>query len=220
MLRLILAIIVAMFVAVGVLAVGLYHFFGWKGLIAFPFLMVAFAWVAIVVIKNLVKNLALRLVGMKARALRGATLNVHSAKLVPKPAEPTPEADDEDANDEAKESPAMKAVEIPPRDYIELDTTITPKTNSDKSIWEPSELILTSSRIKSVIDLEEKEIGTAHSVEIWDGSAFGPDDPGKYPGEQRLRIIFEVTPGANSAWLYYYNEPIGQLKLPVGTINV
>ena len=51
---------------------------------------------------------------------------------------------------------------------------------------------------------------------IWDSLQFGPDDPGKYPGEQRLKITFEVQPGVSKAWLHYYNEPIGTLELPIG----
>jgi hypothetical protein len=225
MLRLILLVVVGLFVAAGVLAVLLFHFLGWKGLILFPFLILALLWVAKLVIKSLVKNLALRLFGMKSRVLRGATMNIHSIKSVPKPAESEPEPDgkDEDADDqgEEKENQLVKTTEPPsPKDYVELDVTITPKLNAGDSVWEPSELILTSEKIKSLADLEEKEIGTVHSLEVWGGSAFGPDDPGKYPGEQRLKIIFEVEPGANSCWLHYYNELIGQLKLPVGTIEV
>lgn len=107
-----------------------------------------------------------------------------------------------------------------PKDYVEMDVTLTPQTNGGNALWEPAELILTSKKVKSLADLEENDIGSVHSLEVWDGAAFGPDDPGKYPGVQRLKIIFEVTPGVGSAWLHYYNEPIGQLKLPVGTIEV
>jgi len=233
MLRLILLVIVGMFVAVGVLAVGLFHFWGWRGLIAFPFIILVFLWVAIFFIKSLFKNFALSLFTRKARALRGATMSVHSIKSVPKPAEQEREIDgtDEESEDgEQKEAmavaeaqPVGKVVKTEdPKDYVELDVTITPKTkvNNSFTFWEPSELILTSDKIKSLADLEEKDIGSVHSVEIWNGSAFGPDDPGKYPGEQRLRIIFQVKPGENTAWLHYYSEPIGQLNLPVRTIEV
>jgi hypothetical protein len=96
MLRLILIFIVGVFVAVGVLAVALYHFFGVKGLIAFPFVILALMWVAKWMVKSLVKKFASSLFGMKARALRGATMNVHSIKVVPKPPEPDVEDEDED----------------------------------------------------------------------------------------------------------------------------
>jgi hypothetical protein len=56
-------------------------------------------------------------------------------------------------------------------------------------------------------------------VEIWNGTASGRTSR-QISGEQRLKIVFEVKPGATQAWLHYYHEPIGQLKLPVGTIDV
>lgn len=270
MLRLILIFIVGVFVAVGVLAVALYHFFGVRGLIAFPFVILALMWVAKWMVKGLVKKFALSLFGIKARALRGATMNVHSIKAVPKPPEPVcePEDDeDEDENeseDENTDRPAIgssvanppslgvgaatedppslelgrtgeheksaETKELPaavkslggedPKDYVELDVTITPKADAANRVWEPSELILTSEKITNLTDLEKKSVGAAHTVEIWDGSAFGPDENDKYPGEQRLKIVFEVKPGTKSGWLCYYHEAIGQLELPVGTVEV
>jgi hypothetical protein len=233
MLRLILLFVVAMLVAVGALAIALNHYFGWKWLIAIPFLMIAFAWMAKVVIKSLIRRFTLGLFGMKARALRGATIRVHSVKSVPKPPEPESEPE-EDAGDVASaaagggsdeavadETDETETEEVEtPKDYVEVDVTITPETGADGSVWEPGELMLASEKIKSLADLEEKEVGTTHSVEIWNGMAFGPDDEGKYPGEQRLKITFQVKPGASRAWLHYYNEPLGDLTLPVGAIDV
>ncbi|HTV43016.1 MAG TPA: hypothetical protein VMF08_20800 [Candidatus Sulfotelmatobacter sp.] len=239
MLRLILIFIVGMFVAVGVLAIALYHFFGVNGLIAFPFVVAALVWVAKWLIKNLVRKFALSLFGMKARALRGAAMNVHSIKAVPKPAEAEEEVDEDgDEEEDEKDSPpslssgaageekkedeksALSHETGEPRDYVELDVTITPKADSANRFWEPGELILTSEKINSVTDLGEKSVGATHTVEVWDGTAFGADDECKYPGEQRLKIIFEVKPGTKSGWLCYYNEPIGRLELPVGTVEV
>ncbi len=214
MLRLIVTIVIALFAIVGGLAVALYHFFGWKGLLVFPFILMAAVWLAKVVISRLVKQFALGLFGLKAGALQGATMTVHSIKAIPQPPEPAPEPDDTgsaEARDGGGETP---------KDYVELDVTITPKADAGSSIWEPTELILTSGTIKNLTELEDKELGTTHSVEIWTGTEFGPDDAGKYPGEQRLKIIFAVKPGARDAWLHYYHEPIGQLKLPPGTIDV
>jgi hypothetical protein len=224
MLRLILFVVVGVFVAIGVLAAVLYHFFAWKGLVVFALLMIGFVWAAKFLVKTLIKKFALGLFGMKARVLRGATMNVHSIKSVREPRE---SAETREGSEEADDGGTTEKNQVAkttgpetPKDYVELDVTIAPKSNAGDSVWEPSELILTSDKIKSLADLEEKEVGTVHSLEIWDGAAFSPDDPGKYPGEQRLKIIFEVQPGANAGWLHYYNEPIGQLKLPVGTIEV
>ena len=101
--------------------------------------------------------------------------------------------------------------------YFDVDMTITPVNSGADRAWEPGELILTSEKLSSLEDLEDddKELGTAHTVTVWDGAQFGPDDPGKYPGEQRLKVTFAVEPGASKGWLHYYNEPIGVLELPV-----
>lgn len=223
MLRLILFVVVGVFVAIGVLAAALYHFFAWKGLVVFALLMIGSVWAAKFLVKTLIKKFALGLFGMKARVLRGATMDVHSIKSVREPqeaAEVSEESQDADDGGTTEKNKVAKTGSETPKDYVELDVIIVPKSYAGDSVWEPSELILTSDKIKSLADLEEKEVGTVHSLEIWDGSAFGPDDPGKYPGEQRLKIIFEVQPGANAGWLHYYNEPIGHLKLPVRTIEV
>lgn len=228
MIRMILIVVLALFVIVGGLAVALYQFFGWKGLIVFPFILIAMAWLAKVVISKLVKKFALSLFGLKAGALKGATMKVHSIKSIPNRPDLAPELDgnESDEADDA-ESEGSDVAETPepdepetPKDYIELDVTISPRADAGDSVWEPTELILTSEKIKSLTDLEDKEVGTTHSVEIWNGTEFGPDDPGKYPGEQRLKIVFAVKLGARDAWLHYYHEPIGQLKLPLGTIDV
>lgn len=227
MIRLILIVVIALFVIVGGLAVALYHFFGWKGLIVFPFILIAVVWLAKIIISNLVKRFALGLFGMKAGALKGAAMSVHSVRSVSKPPEPEPEPDDDEASgesddeaDDDEEEDSEPAEPVTPKDYFEVDVTITPKGDACNSVWEPTELMLTSEKIKSLTDLEEREVGRAHSVQIWNGTAFGPDDPGKYPGEQRLKIIFEVKPGTTQTWLHYYHEPIGQLALPPGTIDV
>jgi hypothetical protein len=229
MIRILLLLLVALFVVIGGVAVALYLLWGWRGLIAFPFIMLALAWLAKVLIGKVFKRLALGLFGMKSGALRDATMTVHSIRSVEKPPERARPADDEageveDASDttdrnEEVEPKTLKESEGP-KDYVEVDLTITPKADKDERIWEPGELMLATERIKSLEDLEGKEAGTAHSVEIWNGTDFGPDDPGKYPGEQRLKIVFAVKPGTRQAWLQYYNEPIGQLTLPVGTIDV
>jgi hypothetical protein len=51
-------------------------------------------------------------------------------------------------------------------------------------------------------------------VLVWNGSGFGPDEEGKYPGSQRLKVTFGVKPGITKAWLQYYNETLGSLELP------
>jgi len=227
--KLILAAIILILAIVGGLAIALNHFFGWKGLIAFPFILITLVWVGKVVIGKMIKRFFLGLFAMKSSVLRGATMTVHSVTAVARPPEPDPSGDDstDDDGDEAeansedtKKDQAEEPDELKsPKHYFDVDVTITPK-NGNRA-WEPGELILTTEKISSLADLEEgdKELGTADAVRVWDGSQFGPDDPGKYPGEQRLKITFEVKPVASKAWLHYYNEPIGELALPAWEVR-
>ncbi len=228
MIRIILLVIVVVLLVVAGLAVALFHFFGWKGLLAYPFVLIALVWLGKVFVSSMVNCFALGLFGMKARTLRGASMTVHAVKSVPKPAEPEPEPDTDDANEtvdtESEEDGEAEEVEseapVVPQDYFALDVTITPKGDACQSVWEPGELMLASEKIRSLADLEEKEVGTTYSVKIWNGTEFEPDDECKYEGERRLLVVFEVKPGTTRAWLHYYQEPIGELKLPAATIDV
>jgi hypothetical protein len=221
MVRMILVVVVLLLALVAGIAVALNHYFGWKGLIAFPFILIALVWLGKVIIGRLIKRFALGLFGMKSGVLRGATMAVHSVTAVAKP-EPTPEPEEDtseedriDADEEEDAEPAADVTESEPKHYFAVDVTITPKGNGEH-YWEPGEFILTSERLSSLEDLEdgEKQVGDMERVEIWDGAVFGPDDPGKYPGPQRLRLTFAVKPGTSRAWLQYYAEPIGELELP------
>ena len=71
MIRLILFVVIGLFVVVGGLAVALYHFFGWKGLIVFPFILIAVVWLAKIVISSLVKKFALGLFGNHQSFING-----------------------------------------------------------------------------------------------------------------------------------------------------
>lgn len=211
--KIILLAVVALLAAAGGLAVALNHYFGWKGLLAFPVLLVGLVWLGKVVIARLVKRFFLGLFGMKARVLRGASMTVHSIVPVPKPEAPEREADSEDeADPEPKDEPEDEEPEEP-RVYYEIDITITPRHSCD-AVWEPTELMLTSQPIESLEELEENEVGTTYDCRLWNGSAFVEDEIGKYPGEQRLKLTMEVTPGACETWLHYYQEKIGPLELP------
>ena len=234
MLRLILAAVLFLLILVGGIAAALFHFYGWKGMIAFPFIVLALVWVGKVLIGKIIKGFALGLFSMKSSVLRGATMTLHSITPVPEP----PEADIEDLEDEEDESEERAAAtadeeeeenedhdeeeieqdeadaEEKPKHYYAVDVTITPGTSGQNRAWEPGEFILSSEPVKNLEQLEEKEVGSVREIRIWDGSEFGPDDECKYPGEQRLKVTFAVVPGTSKAWLQYYNESIGSFDLP------
>jgi len=227
MLRLIVIVAVFVCVVVGGGAVALYHFFGWKGLVALPFILIGGLWVTKIIIGKLVKRFLLRLFSMKSSVLRGATMTLHSVTAVSKP---KPDAGEEVIEVEgadgevpkaAAESPAQAAEPEEVRHYFAVDMTIRPQDGQKEAHWEPGEFILTSERIKDLADLEdsEKELGRTEMVEVWNGSVFGPNEEGKYPGEQRLKIIFAVKPGTSKAWMHYYDEAVGMLDLPAWQLN-
>jgi hypothetical protein len=222
--RILLLAVVALLAAAGGLALALNHYFGWKGLLAYPVLLIGLVWLGKIVITKLVKRFFLGLFGMKAGVLRGASMIAHSIVPVPKPPQPQADPEDkpndaaeaDDADDDDGEPDDERADEEPakPQVYYEIDITITPRRPDDDAVWEPTELMLTSQPINSLEDLADNEVGTTYDCLIWNGSAFVEDDIGKYPGEQRLKLTVEVTPGTRHTWLYYYQEKIGPLELP------
>lgn len=204
----------------GGVAVLLHHFFGWQGLLAFPFLLLGMLWLAKIIVGHLFKRLALGLFGMKASALRGARLEVHSVTPITKPVEIEIEAEIE--SDPARSTNGRAVVPAPPeadasehpQAYYVVDLTLTPQSNAANRFWEPGELMLATRKVTHLADLENNEAGAAEAVEIWNGDSFGPDEQGKYPGPQRLKVTFAVKPGLERAWLHYYNEPLGEVVFP------
>jgi hypothetical protein len=239
MIKLILAVVLVMLLLVGGLAIALFHFWGWKGMVAFPFILVVLVWVAKVIIGQIIKRVGLALFSMKSSALRGASITVHSVTPVAKPVEEETEEDedeeeedehamkhegedgeiedeneDEDDEDDDEEDEDEEDEEEEPRQYYAVELTVTPKEEGQGRVWEPGEFMLASEKIKSLGDLEEKEVGSAEQVQVWNGTEYGPDDECKYPGTQRLKVTFAVKPGTSKAWLQYYNETLGSLDLP------
>ena len=217
MIRLILiAVVVFLFLVAGS-AIALYHFYSWKGLIALPVVILLLIWIAKKMIGFAFRRFALGLFTMKSKALRGATLAVHSITPIAKPEFPEDlEEDSDEPGDSEEESEEDDAEAEEPREYFAIDMTITPQTSEWESVWEPSELMLSSEKVSSMTDLhdESKQIGSTEEVAIWNGTEFGDDDPGKYPGPKRLRVTFNVKPGTSRAWMNYYAEALGEIELP------
>ena len=237
MVRLILITLILLLTILGVIAVMLFKYFGWKGMVAFPFIVFFLVWIGKFVIGKLIQQFALGLFSMKSSALKGATVAVHSIVPIPRQPEPEPEDDDdeekEDENDAAEKVPANTSKDEPvadadeendeaeetedgkPKLFYEVDLTITPAEANKARVWEPGEFILVSEPVRKLSDIEEKEVGNMHDVQVWDGAKFGPDDECKYPGEQRLKLTVALEPGTSNAWLQYYNQSLASLTFPV-----
>jgi hypothetical protein len=198
MLRLILLMILGLLVLTGIIAVALYHFLGLTGLVVFPFVMLVVLWILMKVIGKFVKRLLTIPFKMKAGVLHKAGMQIHSITPVT-------------VVKRIKEGEIGEAGEL--KHYYDVDVTITPQGNAAGRVWEPGEFILTSKPVSKLGDLEAG-IGSVHETRIWNGTEFAEDDPGKYPGPQRVKLTFEVKPDTTKAWLQYYIETIGVIDLP------
>jgi len=105
--------------------------------------------------------------------------------------------------------------------FFWIDVTITPRSNAGGAfkLWEASELVLLPA--STVISrLEDMEGGIpVRLVKMWDGKEWGSDDPGKYEGAQRLRLLVAVKPEVERRMKFqYYFETFGDVQLPRGSI--
>jgi hypothetical protein len=211
MIRLVIVAVALFLLLVGGSAIALYEYLGWKGLALFPFAVLLLVWMAKIIIGRLIKAFALGLFSIKSKVLRNATVEVHSITAVPKPEDASAENAGKKNSDEAKDDSSADKHNEREYNYFVADLTITPADANSEAIWEPSEMILTSEKVKGLADIEGKEIGHIHDLLIWNESKFEDDEVGKYPGKQRLKITFAVKIGTSTAFLQYYNEPVGVL---------
>ena len=237
MLKLLFGAVVLALLLIAGLAVGLYHFWGWKGLIAFPVALLLLLWLAKALVLKAIRRFFMGLISMKGAVLQGASIEVHSVKPVAKQEEwDEPEEDDEDDPDEAEDPDTLAAQadepadadnnegesdadEAPekPRHYFEIDLTISPAKAKCFRLWTPSELELTSAPRKGLEELTDDSVAELCDCQVWDGSKFVEDDPGKYEGAQRVKIVFAVETAIRTAHLSYYGNPLGPVSLPEWT---
>jgi len=169
MLRLLFGAVVIGLLLIAGIAVGLYHLWGWKGLVAFPFLLVVILWLAKALVFKAIRRFLMGLISMKGAVLEGASVDVHSVKPVTKQEgwddsdeDAADEPDDEAAEtlsaqadesaDESDEKEKPQADEAREKHYFEVDLTISPAQAKCFRLWTPSELELTSAPRKGLED--------------------------------------------------------------------
>ena len=184
---------------------------------------------------------------MKGGALRGATIEVHSVEPTTAPVRRVePEVDEEEerqgeletirttdaegvttevlspvSDGDESEEEREEVEDRTPRDWYRIDLTIRPTPNPGGfQFWEPSEFFLVPYDMKVSLDsLDGDETSPVEEVRVWDPETrqWMKDDPGKYPGEQRLQLVFGIKPAAPRRWkLQYYFESFGEIELPRG----
>lgn len=201
MIKLLLGIVFVGLLLIGGTAVAVFHFWGWKGLVALPVILFVLFSVVMrtlkLVLKPFMKKLGLSLLSPTSHVLEKATMTVRS--LAPAPM-PVPDGDEGDAAE--------------PRHYYDIEIIIAPQESTSKEVWKPAEFVLTSQKISSVEELRNLQIGFPDQILVRKGARFVPDDSGEHSGQAHLRITFAVKPGTSSAWVCYYGETLGNLELP------
>lgn len=198
-------------------------------------LLVIFAEVTLLVVggpKLMVfgfKQFAVRLIGRKSRALRGAQVRVHRIEPAGKPASLTrddsaetegdDDDDDEDKDVSGEEAGGTAEPEEPDdRRYVLVEFTITPQAGpAAMEYYDTTELKLVP--YDAEVGLTEKPTAgyEASVVEQWliDEAGTATRDFDKLTGPARLRTIFACPPTVRGrAKFQYYFEAFGDLMVP------
>lgn len=137
---------------------------------------------------------------MKAKALAGATANVHGVMLISNP-------DLREIGDDDERGSDLR--------YVSIDVTVQPQARSGGfTHWEPGELALAPKfgRVQGVDDLD-RCFNVVDVKVIHDGVA--EDDEGyKYHGPARVKLLVGLPHGAQAYHFVYYTESFGMVSVP------
>lgn len=196
--KLIILIVLGAFVAGIVMAVRLLGYWpipvGVLLLLCLPFLLK-------LVFLKAAERIATGLFDLKSAALRHASAVVHAVRR-------------EEGREDASTYGDMDDVDETPREFWMVDLSIrpSPDVNTPMALWEPGELRL----IKPGSDTKEDDdsLGLPAEIQVLqeDGS-WSVDEGMKYPGEQRLRVLFAAKQGVRRAEIAYYFERLATVEL-------
>jgi hypothetical protein len=154
----------------------------------------------------------------KGRVLKGATMVVHSNEPGEAPAwddehkeelreTGAPETDEELAEELAREKECEHA-------FYWIEATITPREpKGGFTHWEPSELVLMPPEANAA-DIDAEDVGGVFETYVWIDGQFREDEDGKYPGEQRVRLLVGIEPTMQRAKFRYYLCDLCDVEFP------
>lgn len=161
--------------------------------------------VAYFVLKWAIGRLILRLFSapfkMKAKALAGATVEIHDVSIVTNPDPGLIEEVGEEHGGELR--------------FVQIDVTIQPQSKSEGfTHWEPGELSIApdSMTIKGLDDLDHC-FSVAH-VKIVHEGVERDDDGYKLNGPARVKLLVGLPPGAQGYQFVYYTQAFGNVQVP------
>ncbi len=169
------------------------------------------------------------------KMLRGATVDVHSVR----PAEPraavssipdagkleTTHHEEAEVQGDAEEADEQAADEYDgPRNWFEIDVTITPRPSSKGGIpyWDINALRLTKPGCSMKDDDDSCHVQSVHLVRegtvLLDAGQTDPTDEeenhGKVTGPHRLKMVIGVKPDVHELVFGYFFETFGKLIVP------
>lgn len=208
MCRALLLVVVIVLVLLMVVAAVVVQQHGWVGFLVYIGALVVLAWALKSVIPRVLGHLIMRPMRAMGRALRGATLVVHSVTPSEAPQEVAltePDPDDEDTED-GPPNPALQ--------WYVVEFTIKPPGSieaipANREAWMPSML-----SVSAVGDDAEGDESDFEPATLADDD---PDDepPEQLFGEQRLRMLVGVAPRVDRVQLVYAGfTPVGEISFP------
>ena len=162
---------------------------------------------AVFVVKRALMRLFTAPFKMKGKALAGAQCELHGFQWTTRPPEVEPDEPDEDDVPRA------------PGRFVWLDVTIAPQPQTGGfTHWEPGELMLAplAMEFKGMDDLDRCFPIHDYKLPQAAGGRDGDeddDDPSKFVGPLRLKLLAEVPEGENAFKFVYYFEQFGEIRL-------
>ena len=141
---------------------------------------------------------------MKAKALEGATVEVHG--VTPGTAPHVEEAEDDNEEDAARKHGPLR--------YVWIDATITPPLRSSGfTHWEPGELAVapTSRKIRTMDDHDH--CFAVHNIRIMDNGQEVEDEGMKYQGPLRFKTLVGIPESERELQFVYYNQAFGRIPV-------
>lgn len=199
---------VVAYVALALAAIHLYGIWGLLGVIVFSSLLFR-------VLKRLAGKFLTKLL-MTPFVVKGAVLKDADARVLSITSAPAPQHEHViESGATADTDAAPDLADDPPRDWYDLDVTITPTQPPGPMLfWEPSELLLVGPEARPDIEDSGHILGEVHDTQIWHDGHWQDDSVGKYPGPQRLKLRIGVQPDSYHLRFRYYLEIFGHIEIP------
>ncbi len=159
-------------------------------------------------LKGGMKRFASGMIGAKAAALKGATMEVHSLGPSDGPQEHFDEEDSLSLHEAMSEDRGQGR-------WVSLEVTVTPVAMTEERgfvHWEPEELSLTPTPVTGSLDLETLQESTfleCFASRVRPEGEDTPEDEWKIQGPARVKMTAFIPSETTTVSVHYYTELVG-----------